>query len=174
MIEIDDCLSTPQKPLFGKLEFTIKSFSSTPLWNNKQRYTNKGAIKLIRSGEKLRIKELILDLNIPAIINKIELHGIKYSKNVEVLINNNPAKQNYNRIFFNRPVLTRDKMKTILLGNLPCRMIKLIFEEETYFNPINIHIIGIQTDIFKQQVSEDVYELCVNGATKFLKSCAKL
>lgn len=114
MIEIDDCQFSPERPLFSKLEFTIKSFSSTPLWNNKQRYTNKGAIKLIRSGEKLRIKELILDLNIPAIINKIELHGIKYSSNVEVLINDNPNKQNYNRVFFNRPVLTRDQMKTIL------------------------------------------------------------
>ena len=78
MIDIDDCSIYQRNSLFTKLEFTIKSFSSTPLWNNKQRYTNKSAIKLIRSGNKLNIKELILDMNMLAVINKIEMHDINY------------------------------------------------------------------------------------------------
>lgn len=72
---MDTSSSITDDPLFKPLEFTIKSFAARPLSkytppqipplkipSNKQRYSNKRAIKMITNGEKLYIKELILDL----------------------------------------------------------------------------------------------------------------
>ena len=58
-------------------------------------------------------------------------------------------------------------MKRIVLGNIPCRMIKLIFSEGTYFNPTNITIWGVSSLTFKKKMGKDMHDLIVKNTKQF-------
>lgn len=166
---MDTPSSITDEPLFKPLEFTIKSFAARPLSNNKQRYSNKKAIRMITNGEKLYIKELILDLNIPAVLNKVEIWGItNYASKIKVYGTNNSRSNKYTEIFDSRPIV-RDKMKRICIGNIPVTVIKIVFAEEVYFNPININLWGSSIAEFQDKMGSDLYTLLVQNTSQLLR-----